>query len=178
MLLQREALQFLIAANKEGIQIIRDHLEAFVKAKTESLELDRTYLAQLKRMNPNIKKHSKINTIISLQGKTLSNYKQYLKCINYNTYTHADNTDYIKLYFKRIMKANDRLLDHLMILCQNAGGALTDDQRMGAIDKLYEAMLANYRFSKKIGTVVLLVSKSKSQQENDIRALRFIYKLK
>lgn len=169
LLLQIAALQSYIGYAKKGYSIVKNGLNFIGDVKKGEVNLHSSYFTSLKKVNPKVKNYVKVAEIISLQIKILKVHKKTFKLLGHNDLFHADELDYIKKTFDKLIYNCNETLDQLFIITTDTKVEMTDDQRMERIDVLHKTMIVDYSFCENFSREIEVLSLSKVKEKNDIK---------
>jgi len=177
LLLQIAALQVHIDYVKKGYTVVKKGLNFIGDVKKGEVNLHSSYFNSLKQVNPKIKNYYKIAEIVSLQIKIMKVHKRTFEKLQSNDLFHGDELDYIERSFDRLLADCDDVLELLMEVTLDSKLEMKDDQRIRRIDSLYNVMLDNYNFCQTFSRETLLLSLSKTHEQNDVKSVQMLNKL-
>lgn len=177
LLLQIAALQVHIDYVKKGYTVVKKGLNFIGDVKKGEVNLHSGYFNSLKQVNPKIRKYYKVAEIISLQLKIVKIYKRTREQLRVTDLFHGDELDYIERSFDRLLADCDDVLELLMEVTLDSKLEMKDDQRIRRIDSLYNVMLDNYNFCQTFSRETLLLSLSKTHEQNDVKSVQMLNKL-
>lgn len=167
LLLQIAALQVYIDYAKKGYNVVKKGLNFIGDLKKGELNLHSDYFNSLKKINPKIKKYSRVADIILLQLKIIKISNNTFKQLRRDDLFNGNELDYIERSFDRLFENCDRTLDELLIVTTDAELEMKDDQRVERIDALYGAMISDYEFCLEFSNKAKMLTLSKAKEKND-----------
>jgi hypothetical protein len=167
LLLQIAALQVYIDYAKKGYNVVKKGLNFIGDLKKGELNLHSDYLSSLKKINPKIKKYSRVADIILLQLKIIKISNNTFKQLRRDDLFSGNELDYIERSFDRLFENCNRTLDELLIVTTDAELEMKDDQRVERIDALYGVMVSNYEFCLEFSNETKMLTLSKVKEKND-----------
>lgn len=168
LLLQIAALQVYMDYAKKGYNVARKGLNFIGDLKKGELSLHGDYLASLKKVNPRIKKYSRVTEIVVLQVRVIKISNNTIRGLRQNDVFHGDEIDYIERAFERLFENCNSTLDELLLLTGNGNLEMKDDERLERIDALYKTMISDYEFSLTFSHQAKMLALWKSKQKNTI----------
>lgn len=175
LLQQIAALKVYIDAAQKGYSIAKKGLNTIGDLKRGEFKLHLDYLNSLKKVNPKIKKYSRVAEIIALQLKMLKNYHQTYQDLNKGDLFHGSELDFIKRVLGRLMDNCKDTLEELITVTTDGQLEMKDDERMERIDKLYYNMVDNYNFFQSFNTQAKSLYVSRAKEHKEVKTGRVLY---
>ena len=175
LLQQIAALKVYIDAAQKGYSIAKKGLNTIGDLKRGEFTLHTNYLNSLKKVNPKIKRYTRVTEIIDLQLKILKNCNTTCKDLNKGDLFHGTEVAYIKRVFGRLMNDCDDNLEELITVTTDGELGMKDDERMERIDRLYNAMMDNYSFFQSFNNQVKLVRMSRAKENRETQHSKEVY---
>jgi len=167
--------QLYLGALKTGYYIAESGLNTAHNLKNGSFTLSSNYFSSLSQVNPVIQNNPKGNAISDLNNQTLAllaaehSWQQQQKLLT------PTELGYLK-------KVNDNLaakckldMDELLQVLTPGKLQLTDAQRLGRLDKLYDSMKDKYAFSGSFTSRCRKLALSRKQNSLDNDQLKKLY---
>ena len=140
LLQQIAALQVYIGYVSKGYSIAKKGLNTIQDIKHGDLNLHSNYFTSLVTVNPKVKRYTKVADIISLQIDIARQASKTIKdCKNSHQLTTAE-LEYLQKVFTTLLDDCAKCLDALLNIITNGQLSMKDDERIAAIDKLYNDM--------------------------------------
>lgn len=177
LLLQIAALQVYIDYAKKGYNVVKKGLNFIGDVKKGEVNLHSDYLGSLKKINPKIKKYSRVGEIVLLQLKIIRISNNTFKQLRQDDLFHGDELAYIERSFDRLFESCNRTLDDLLMVTMDTKLEMKDDQRIQCIDNLYKTMLGDYEFCRAFSNEAKMLSVSKVNEKNNVERLRTLSEL-
>lgn len=168
LLLQIAALQVYIDYAKKGYNVVKKGLNFIGDVKKGEVNLHTDYFNSLKKINPKIKKYSRVGEIVFLQLKIIRISNNTFRQLKQDDLFNGDELDYIERSFERLFENCNRTLDELLIVTTDAKLEMKDDERVERIDNLYKTMIGDYEFSLTFSNEAKMLSLSKANERNNI----------
>lgn len=172
LLLQIAALQVYIDYAKKGYNVVKKGLNFIGDVKKGEVNLHSDYLGSLKKINPKIKKYSRVGEILLLQLKIIRISNNTFKQLRQDDLFHGDELAYIERSFDRLFENCNRTLDDLLMVTMDTKLEMKDDQRIQRIDNLYKTMLGDYEFCRAFSNEAKMLSVSKVSEKNNVERMR------
>lgn len=140
LLQQIAALQVYIGYVSKGYSIAKKGLNTIQNIKHGDLNLHSSYFTSLVTVNPKIKRYAKVADILALQIDIARQVTQTIKdCKNNRQLTLAELA-YLQKVFNNCLYDCAKCLDALFNIISNGQLSMKDDERIAAINKLYDDM--------------------------------------
>jgi len=175
LLQQIGALKVYIDAAQKGYSIAKKGLNTIGDLKRGEFTLHTDYLNSLKKVNPKIKKYSRVAEIIDLQLKILKNCISTYRNLEVGNLFHGSEVAYIKRVFGRLINNCDGNLEELITVTTDGELEMKDDERMERIDRLYNTMMDNYSFFQSFNNQVKLVRLSRAKEDRETQSSQVLY---
>lgn len=171
LLLQIAALQVYIDYAKKGYNVVKKGLNFIGDVKKGEVNLHSDYLGSLKKINPKIKKYSRVGEIVLLQLKIIRISNNTFKKLRQDDLFHGDELAYIERSFDRLFENCNRTLDDLLMVTMDTKLEMKDDQRIQRIDNLYKTMVGDYEFCRAFSNEAKMLSVSKLNEKNNVERM-------
>lgn len=168
----------ILSDMKKGYEILNGGYNTIKNLSEGNFSLHETFLDGLMKVSPTVKNYKKVADIIRFQQMILKEYKTAFTRFKGNNLMNAAELDYISgVYSNLVKKSLDNLEDLTMVVTANKL-RMSDDERIQAIDRIYEDMQEKTTFLRSFNnnTSVLVLQREKEQK--DARAMRAIYGIK
>ena len=143
---QVAALKAHLDVVKKGYRIAREGLTTIRDIKNGDFNLHRDYFSSLSRVNPSIKNGSKGAAILSYGTKLLKDIPAALTQITSTSYLSRGEKAYIQSLLTRLLDNTIGSRTELGELTTAGILTMRDDERIERMERLYHAMLEDYRF--------------------------------
>jgi hypothetical protein len=175
LLQQIGALKVYIDAAQKGYSIAKKGLNTIGDLKRGEFTLHINYLNSLKKVNPKIKRYTRVTEVIDLQLKITSNYNKTYQDFKKGDLFHGTELAYIKRVFGRLMNNCDVNLEELITVTTDGELEMKDDERMERIDRIYDTMMDNYSFFQSFNNQVKLVRLSRARENRETQYSKEVY---
>lgn len=178
LLQQIAALQVYIGYVSKGYSIAKKGLNTIHDIKQVDFNLHSSYFTSLVTVNPKIKRYAKIADIISLE---INIAKQAAKTIKdcKNSYQLATaELDYLQKVFNTLLDDCAKCLDALFNIITNGQLSMKDDERIVAIDNLYDDMADKQIFIRSFSNTSRGLCVQRKNDQRDIIISKKLNELK
>lgn len=174
---QIAALKVYLKTVKKGSDIAQQGLIIIGDIKDGSFQMDKTYFASLKDVNPSIRNSMKVRDILAYQKKIVEDLS------GLNTWSRRDDNftpeelQELSLLQKNLLHKSNDSLDELMLVITPASTEMKDDERWQRIDRIYTEMRQRYVFVQALNNQARSLSLTRSKDLHEINALCARYQL-
>src|SRR5690606_28046693 len=175
---QIAALQLYIGYAKKGYNIAKEGLNTIGGFTRGEFDLHGNFIHSLKKVNPEIKRYTRVADIIAMQVKIVQGHSRTLRQLRRSDALSGDELAYIGRVFGRLLDDCERTLDELIDLTTDGRLEMKDNERMARIDKLYLEMQGKYTFSRGFGNDARMLAVSRKKERMDILASRELQDIK
>ena len=174
LLQQIAALKVYIGYVSKGYSIAKKGLNTIQDIKQGDLNLHSSYFTSLVTVNPKIKRYAKVADILGLQIDIARQASKTIKDCRKSNQLTTSEIAYLQNVFNNLLDDCSKCLDALFNIITNGELSMKDDERIAAIDKLYNDMVDKQIFIRSFSNTSrgLCV-----QRENDRRNIIISKKL-
>lgn len=162
---------------KAGYEIISKGYNAVRDISKGNFSLHETFLDALMAVSPQVKKYHRIADIIRCQGNLLSEYKAAYKAFVATDSFNAEEITYMADVYKQLNSASLKNLDALLTVITAGQLRMSDDERLKAIDQIFEDMQDKLLFLRHFNNQGFVLSRQRNAEKREISDLQKIYQL-
>lgn len=171
-----------IAANKiyieylqKGYKIAKNGLTTISNIKNGHWSLDKDFFAGLHNINPKVKNYAKVADIISLNIRTIKQYKTAMKQARSAELFNSGELGYFDKIFDVLIDGCMNVTDELTLLLSPNKLTMSDDERIKRIDLLYADMQDKYVFANSFSNDINLMALQRTKELQEAATLRRLY---
>lgn len=175
---QIAALQVYAGYLSKGYSIAKQGLITIQDIKHGDFNLHNNYFNSLASVSPTIKRYTKLAQIISLEldiAKQISSVVRYCKQSNQLSFSELN---YLQKVFNQLLTDCSNSLDKLADIITEGNLTMKDDERIKAIDTIYEDMLDMQVFWRSFGNTSKGLCKQRINEQNEILFLKKLNEIK
>lgn len=163
---------------KDGYQVLHKGYTAIKDISEGNFSLHKTFLDGLMEVSPVVKKYKRVTDIINYQVRIVKEYKSAFRQFKENKRFTVTEIEYIGKVYANLFDHSIKNIDDLAMLITAGKLRMSDDERLQAIDKLYEEVVDQYSFLNEFNNsaAILAVQREKDQMEIDL--MRKVHGLK
>lgn len=178
LLQQIAALQVYIGYVSKGYSIAKTGLNTIQDIKHGDLNLHKGYFTSLVTVNSKIKRYAKVAEILALEINIAKQAAKTVKtCKNSNQLTTAE-LEYLQKVFNTLLDDCAKCLDALFNIITNGQLSMKDDERIAAIDKLYDGMADKQIFIRSFSNTSRGLCLQRENDQRDIMISKKLNELK
>lgn len=179
---QRKYLRQQIAALKvyggylkEGYKIVRNGLNTVGSFTRGEFSLHTDFFNSLKTVNPKVRRSIKISQIIELQLRMIGDYNNAFRQVRDGGMLTPAELEYINRVFGRLMEDCAKTIDDMVNVTTSGRLEMTDDERLGQIDRLHHDMQVKYTFLQEFTNDAKVLSISRKNEDTDVKTSRALH---
>jgi len=178
LLQQIAALQVYIGYAKKGYNIVSGGINTIRDIKKGDLNLHNTFFNSLKTINPKISRYTKVADIISYQVRIIKLARQTLQSIRDANQFSAEEIEYCKKVLDALLDDCIQSITELFDIITPDKLQMTDDERLGKIDKLYLDMQGKFTFCNVMSEDISLLALQRLTEQIEINRSKLINGIK
>ncbi|EHQ27011.1 hypothetical protein [Mucilaginibacter paludis] len=178
LLLNAEKLrQFksILADMKKGYEILNNGYNGVKDLSQGNFNLHKTFLDGLLLVSPTVRKYKKTALIISSQIALVKEYKTAYSRFRSDGNFAGSELDYMGKVYAGLLKRTAENLDELIMVTTAGQLRMSDDERIKAIDRIYDDMQDKLTFLYQFDNSTRILGVNRARQKNDNTTLRNIY---
>jgi preprotein translocase subunit YajC len=162
---------------KKGYTIIDQGYGTIKKISEGNFSLHETFLDNLLKVSPTVKKYYRVNEIIHLQIRIAKTSSFALKQFSSKKGWSLEDFNYLQSVLKRIGKSSLQNLDDLTMVLSANQLRMNDDERLKEIDRIYSDILDKTQFLDSFLQQQQMIFYHKEMELKQIEALRKNYSI-
>lgn len=162
----------------KGYDILSQGYQAVSDISQGNFDLHKLFIDGLLKANPVVQKYQKVADIIECQIKIISEYGTAYNRFKSDNNFSPDEIIYIgKVYNNLINESIKGLSDLTNVITDNVLRA-SDDERLGAIDRLDAEMQDRLNFLRYFNNNTTVLALQRARENNDVNTIKNIYGIK
>ncbi|MBS1655600.1 MAG: TerB family tellurite resistance protein, partial [Bacteroidetes bacterium] len=160
---------------RKGYQILSGGYETIRNISKGNFNLHQVFLDGLLQVSPAVQRYERIADIVQLQLRIVREYRTAWNQFRADHNFTIDEIDYLGKVYSHLFNESAKNLDDLIIVITAGKLRMSDDERLKAIDKIWNEVQDQYAFLRDFNgsTSMLSKARAKEQQEVDVsRRLR------
>jgi len=170
-------LQFkqILSDLKKGYEILSGGYNTIKNLSEGNFNLHKTFLDGLMAVSPVVKKYKKVPDIIDFQLQLVKEYKIAFNRFKQDGNFNPDEIDYIGKVYGKLFDESLKNLDALLTIVTADKLRMSDDERLTAIDGIYDEMQNKLSFLRYFNNNTTVLAVQRAKEKNDVNSIRSIY---
>ena len=166
----------ILSDMKAGYQIVSSGYNAVRDISQGNFSLHQTFLDGLMAVSPEVRKYHKIAGIVSAQGKIMSEYKSAFSRFKSSDRFNAKEVDYLASVYGQLNKQALANLESLLMVITAGELRMSDDERLAAIDKIYEDMQEKLLFLRHFNAQGIGIARQRELEQRNVSDMQELFK--
>lgn len=163
---------------KKGYQILSGGYEAIKNISQGNFNLHQTFLDGLLQVSPSVKKYERIADIIQYQLRIVREYKGAFNQFKGDKNFTVDEIDYMGKVYSNLFKESVRNVDDLITVITEGKLRMSDDERLKAIDHIWNMIQDQYAFLRDFNSSTAMLSQARQQEQKEVDVSGKLYDVK
>jgi len=162
----------------DGYKIVHTGYTTIKDISEGNFSLHKTFLDGLLQVSPAVRKYKRIADIINYQVRIVKEYKSaFNQFKNSHQFTIAE-IEHIGKVYGNLFNQSLKSLDELAMVITAGRLRMSDDERLQAIDRIYNSITDQYSFLQEFNNQTAVLSVQREKEQMDIKLMRKIHGLK
>jgi hypothetical protein len=171
-------LKLMLSHMKTGYQILQKGYTSIKNISKGNFDLHKDFLDGLLQISPAVRKYKKVAEIIDFQLKIVKEYKaafnEFKGCKRFT----VEEIDYMGKVYGNLFNESLKTLEDLAMVITAGKLRMSDDERLKAIDKIYDDVFDQYSFLNEFNNSTALLSVQRDNEQREIDLMRKIHGIK
>lgn len=159
---------------KKGYQIVSKGYTTVKDISKGNFSIHKVFLDGLMEVSPAVKNYRKVAEIIEFQIALVKQYKAAYKNFREQDTFSAGELEYLAAVYKNLFDQSLENLDELITVTTAGKLRMSDDERLAAIDRIYNDMQEKLLFLHDFNRSTALLSVSRAKEQRELKDLREI----
>ena len=165
----------ILSDMKKGYQIISAGYSTIKDLSQGNFSLHKTFIDGLMAVSPTIRKYKKVADIINDQILIVKEYKYAFSRFKQDSNFNPEEIEYLGKVYITLFKQSLKNLDELTIILTANKLRMSDEERMNAIDRIYDDMQDKLMFLRHFNNNTTILAVQRAREKNDAVTIRKIY---
>jgi hypothetical protein len=165
----------ILSDMKKGYQIYQQGYGTISNLSKGNFDLHNVYLTGLMAVNPAVRNNPRVGQIMSQQSDIISEYKRYTNLFRQSGTFSNSEISYISSVFSYVVKQSNTNIDDLAGVTTAGQLRMSDDDRLRAIDRIYNSSTDQLNFLRYFNRKAVMLSLQRSKDRNDTQTLKRLY---
>ncbi len=155
---------------KKGYEILSSGYNSIKNISQGNFSLHETFLNGLLEVGPAVQRYERIADIMQYQLRIVKEYKAAFSQFKSDKHFTADEVDYMRNVYSHLFDESVKSLNDLITVITAGKLRMSDDERISAIDHVWDEVQDQYGFLKTFnnGTALLSLQRQKDEQDVDV----------
>jgi hypothetical protein len=160
---------------KQGYQILTGGYNTVINIAQGNFNIHKAFLDGLLAVSPSVKKYRRVADIIDYQIILVREYKAAFSRFRQDNNFSDEELVYIGRIYESLLKQSLRNLDELAGVVTAGKMRMSDDERLKAIDRIFEAMEDKLMFLRDFNNNTTVLAVQRAKERNDVKTIQMIY---
>jgi len=165
----------ILADLKKGYEILTKGYGIIRDVSKGQYDLHKLFLDGLLAVNPEVRKYQRVADIIDYQLRIVAEYKVAYNRFKGGGWFSASELAYMGAVYNNLFNQSLKNLDDLITVLTASKLRMSDDERIGAIDKIFADMQDKLLFLRHFNNSASVLSLQKARELQGERALQQLY---
>lgn len=165
-------LKNILSDMKRGYTIITNGYNAVKNISQGNFSIHEVFLDGLLLVNPEIKKYERVADIITYQQHLISEYESAHNRFRIADTFSTEELSYLSSIYRRLFEQSIDNLDELLMVITSSKLRMSDDERLGAIDRIFLDMQEKLIFLRSFNKEASILNLQRQKEKSDINATR------
>jgi DNA repair ATPase RecN len=163
---------------KDAYKIIFKGYTAVKVLSQGNFNLHKTFLDGLMEVSPAVKKYKRIADIFNYQLRITKEYRAAYNHFRDDKQFTPQEIEYMGKVYSNLFNETLKSLEELGMVVTAGKLRMSDDERLQAIDKIYETVINQYSFLNEFNNNTAILSLQRKSEQADIKMSRRVYGIK
>lgn len=160
---------------KDGYQLLHKGYTSIKDISEGNFSLHKTFLDGLMEVSPIVKKYKRVADIINYQVRIVKEYKSAFWQFKGNGRFTVNEIEYIGKVYANLFDQSVKNIDDLAMIITAGRLRMSDDERLQAIDKLYDEIIDQYSFLNEFNNSTAILAVQREKDQMDINLMKRIH---
>ncbi len=161
-----------------GYKILYNGYTTIKNISEGNFNLHKDFLDGLLQVNPIVRKYKRIADIINYQLKIVKEYKAAFNQFKQDKKFSPEEIDYLGKVYGNLFDQSLKSLDELNMIVTSGNLRMSDDERLQAIDRIYNEVVLQFSFLQEFNNSTAVLSVQREKDMQDIELSRKLYDIK
>lgn len=161
-------LRKILQEIKKGYEILFEGYTTIKDISRGNFKLHEAFLDALLEVSPGVKKYKRIAMIVEIQIKLVSEYQTAFSQFQSGPYFNRDELEYMAGVYSRLNAQSLKNLESLTNVVTAKKLRMSDDERIAAIDDIYEDMLDRLVFLRHFNSTAATLGLQRAKAYSEV----------
>jgi len=165
----------ILSDMKKGYEILSGGYNTIKDLSQGNFNLHKTFLDALMDVSPTVKNYKRVANIINYEVILINEYKSAFNRFKRDANFNEQELAYLGRVYKNLFKQSLDNLDNLVTIITANQLRMSDDERLGAIDRIFADMQDKLLFLRHFNNNTTVLALQRAKEKNDAGTMRLIY---
>lgn len=171
-------LKLMLSHMKTGYQILSKGYNTITDISKGNFSLHKTFLDGLLEVSPAVRKYKRVADIVDVQLKIVKESKAALNEFRGNRKFSIGEIDYLGKVYGNLLGESLKTLEELAMVITAGKLRMSDDERLKAIDRIYDEVIGQYSFLNEFSNSTAILSLQREKEKMDVDLMRKVHGIK
>lgn len=171
-------LKQILSDMKTGYEVVMKGYTTVRDISQGNFSLHKTFLDALMAVSPTVRNYKKVADIVSFQLNIVKEYKQAFNRFKQGGYFNESEINYMGTVYDNLFDQSLKNVDDLITVMTAGTLRMSDQERLSAIDKLYEDTQDKLVFLRHFNNNTSLLALQRAKDTNEVNELKKINGIK
>lgn len=161
----------------DGYRIVHKGYTTIKDISEGNFSLHKTFLDGLLEVSPAVRKYKRIADILGYQVRIVKEYRSAFNQFKDTRQFTTAEINHIGKVYKNLFNQSLKNLDELAMVITAGRLRMSDDERLQAIDRIYNSITDQYTFLQEFNNQTAVLSVQREKDQMDIKLMRKIHGL-
>lgn len=168
-------LKLMLSHMKTGYQILSKGYNTITDISKGNFSLHKTFLDGLLEVSPAVRKYKRVADIIAIQLKIVKESRSALNEFKTSRQFTLAEIDYLGNVYGNLLGESLKTLEELAMVITAGKLRMSDDERLKAIDRIYDEVIQQYSFLNEFSDGTAILSLQREKEKMDIDLMRKVH---
>jgi len=165
----------ILSDMKKGYKILNGGYNTIKDLSEGNFSLHKTFLDALMEVSPTVKNYKRVADIINYQVILVKEYKSSFNRFKRDNNFNQQELAYLGRVYENLFKQSLNNLDDLVTIITANKLRMSDDERLKAIDKIFDDMQDKLLFLRHFNNNTTVLAVQRAKERNDANTMRLVY---
>ncbi|MGN7785759.1 TerB family tellurite resistance protein [Niabella sp. 22666] len=166
----------ILSDMKSGYEILVKGYGTVKNIAEGNFKLHEAFLDGLMEVSPAVRRYKRVGDIINYELKIIKEYKAAFNKFRSSERFSAKELDYLSGVYGKLTSESLANLDDLAVVITSGKLRMSDEERLKAIDAIYEDIADKYHFLKVFNKHAEILRIQRSKEGAEVKVLQSLYK--
>lgn len=163
---------------KDGYQVLHKGYTSIKNISAGNFSLHKTFLDGLLEVSPVVKKYKRVADIINYQVRLVKEYKAAYRQFRDDKQFTVTEIEYLGKVYANLFNQSVKNIDALATVITSGKLRMSDDERLQAIDRIYEEIVDQYTFLNEFNNNTAILALQREKDKMDIDGMKKVHGLR